>query len=297
MTNRASRFACLLSATALAAPAAACPHYDTVVAAVQADDTTSAELLYEEIVFSAACDDAIREWVGDYLARERFLQARASDEPETGRALLREALQYERHWRSLAELGRLDWQDGEYAAASVLLQEAINEIAEGDQAHAASEAEIAELYELATAALALADAPVEMPRTRSGTLGGVFTMSIRGFTVEEVSLPITFAYDSTEFDEIGSDYAEALVEHVTLTAPAAIYLGGHTDPTGGEAYNLELSTARAERVEALLRENGLEGVIGASGYGETQVPEAPPGIEPGSDEHHRLARRVAFSVE
>ncbi len=281
----------------VAGPAAACPQYDTVVAAVQGGDTSGAEILYEEIVFSAACDDAICEWVGDYLARETFLAARASADPERQRSLYEQALQYERHWRSLAALGRLDWEAGDYASASVSLQLALNELAEGDQSHGAETEEIAEVYELATAAMALADAPVEMPRSRSGTFGGVFTTSIRGFEVEEVSLPITFEYDSTEFDAIGMDYAQALVEHVTLTSPASIYLGGHTDPTGGEAYNLQLSAARAARVEALLRENGYAGEIIANGYGESQLPPAPPGIEPGSEEHHRIARRVAFSVE
>lgn len=283
----------LLAAT----PAMACPHYDTVVAAVQADDTSGAEVLYEEIVFSAACDDAIREWVGDYLARENFLTARATDDPLERRALLEQALQYERHWRTLAELGRLDWASGDYAAASVSLQLALTELAEGDQSHGAQTEEIEELYELATAALALADAPVEMPRTRSGTFGGVFATSIRGFEVEEVSLPITFEYDSTEFDAVGADFASALVEHVTMTAPSSVYLGGHTDPTGGEQYNLQLSAARAERVETLLRESGFAGEIIAQGYGESQLPPAPPGIEPGSEEHFRIARRVAFSVE
>jgi len=281
----------------VASPAAACPQYDTVVAAVQGGDTNGAEVLYEEIVFSAACDDAIREWVGDYLARENFLAAQAETDPGSARNLLERAIRYEPHWRSYAALGRLDWDAGDYAQASVSLQRAINELAEGDQSHGAATQEIAELYELATAALALADGPVEMPRTRSGTFGGVFTTSIRGFEVEEVSLPITFEYDSTEFDALGIDYAEALVEHVAMTAPSSIYLGGHTDPTGGEAYNLELSAARAARVETMLRASGFGGDIVVNGYGESQLPPAPPGIEPGSEEHYRIARRVAFSFE
>ncbi|MEO0379736.1 MAG: OmpA family protein, partial [Pseudomonadota bacterium] len=150
---------------------------------------------------------------------------------------------------------------------------------------------------LATAALALAETPVEMPRTRSGNTGGIFTTSIRGFEVEEVSLPITFEYDSTEFDPIGAEYAQTLVEPITLSAPETIALGGHTDPQGSDEYNMSLSVKRAEAVKSYLLANGFTGEVRIAGYGETDIPPAPPGIQPGSPEHHRIARRVAFSTE
>lgn len=278
------------------AAAQACPQYDTVVAAVQANDQTGAEVLYEEIVFSAACDDAIREWVGDYLARENFLTAMNSEDGATKRALLTRALGFEKHWRSYAELGRLAWDEGRYAEAAVNLQLAINELAEGDQTHAAETSEIAEIYDLATAAIALADEAVALPKTRSGAVGGIMTMNVRGFAVEEVSLPITFEYNSTSFDASGQSYAQTLVDHVLMTAPPSIALGGHTDPVGGEAYNLDLSVARAAAVETLLRDSGYQGDITVQGYGESQLPPAPPGIIEGSEEHHRIARRVAFAL-
>lgn len=280
-----------------ASPAFACPQYDTVVSAVQSNDKSGAEVLYNEIIFSAACDDAIREWVGDYLARESFLAALATEAPDEKRDHLERALKFERHWRSHAELGRLEWSLENYAGAAEHLQLALNELAEGDQTHQAGTEEIAEVYDLATAALALAEEPVDMPRTRSGNTGGIFTTSIRGFEVEEVSLPITFEYDSTEFDAIGAEYAQTLVDHLMLSAPASIALGGHTDPIGSDDYNMELSMARAERVKAFLVESGFSGEIRISGYGETQLPAAPPGIIPDSPEHHRLARRVAFKSQ
>ena len=283
----------------LSSPALACPQYDTVVAAVQSDDRIGAEVLYEEIVFSAACDDAIREWVGDYLARESFLAALdpALTDPATKRALLTQALGYETHWRSFAELGKLAWADRDYAEAALQLQRALNELSEGDQTHAAAEAEIAEIYELATAALALANTAVDLPRTRSGSTGGILTTRYRGFEVEEVSLPITFAYNSTTFDDMGKTYAAVLAEHLTLSEPAVLQLHGHTDPVGSETFNLDLSVARANAVSTYLRDAGFTGEIVVTGHGETQLPPAPPGIAPGSPEHHRIARRVAFSFE
>jgi outer membrane protein OmpA-like peptidoglycan-associated protein len=288
----------MLAVLALAAsPAIACPQYDTVVAAVQTGDQAGAEALYEEIVFSAACDDAIREWVGDYLARENFLAALQEADPARKQALLETALGFERHWRSHAELGRVHWGEKRYADAAREFQLALNELSEGDQSHAAEPDEIAEVYQLATAALALSERPVDMPRTRSGKTGGIFTMSFRGFTVEEVSLPITFEFDSTDFDGVGHEYAQRLVDHVRLIAPRSIKLGGHTDPMGSDTYNLSLSEARAQRVRDLLIESGFEGEIIVAGYGESDIPPAPPGIEPGSDEHNRIARRVAFSTQ
>lgn len=280
----------------LASPALACPQYDTVVAAVQSNDKSGAETLYDEIIFSADCDDAIREWVGDYLARESFLDALETNGDER-RAHLNKALKFERHWRSYAELGKLEWSLGRYGDAAQKFQLALNELSEGDQTHNAGTEEIAEVYELATAALALAQSPVDMPRTRSGNTGGIFTTSIRGFEVEEVSLPITFEYDSTEFDAIGAEYAQTLVEHITLSAPASIALGGHTDPEGPDDYNLSLSVKRAEAVKSYLLANGFSGEVRIAGYGEKDIPPAPPGIEPGSAEHHRIARRVAFSTQ
>ncbi|MXQ09743.1 OmpA family protein [Alphaproteobacteria bacterium GH1-50] len=286
-----------LTFAAAALPAAACPQYDTIVSAVQGQDTAGARVLYEEIVFSAACDDAIREWVGDYLARESFFAARDATDPARKRALLEEALTFEKHWRSYAELGRLSWEARDYPDAARNLQLALNELSEGDQSHAAAPEEIAEVYDLATAAVALAETAVDMPKTRSGQTGGIFQTSFRGFEVEEVSLPITFKYDSTEFDDVGRDYANALVEHIALAAPPAIRLGGHTDPLGSEDYNLALSEARAETVRQLLLSKGYAGQITVEGHGETMLPPAPPGIEPNSPEHFRIARRVAFSAE
>lgn len=283
--------------TVLATPAFACPQYDTVVAAVQSNDKSGAETLYDEIIFSADCDDAIREWVGDYLARESFLEALEAETPTQKRAHLTKALKFERHWRSYAELGKLEWSLGRYGDAAQQFQLSLNELSEGDQTHDAGTEEIAEVYELATAALALAEAPVKMPRTRSGNTGGIFTTSIRGFEVEEVSLPITFEYDSTEFDEIGAEYAQTLVEHITLSAPAMIDLGGHTDPEGPDDYNLTLSVKRAEKVKSYLLANGFTGEVRIAGYGEKDIPPAPAGIQPGSPEHHRIARRVAFSTQ
>ncbi|MEO0701669.1 MAG: OmpA family protein [Pseudomonadota bacterium] len=276
----------------------ACAQYDAVVAAVQGDDAPRAAELFEEISVSAACDDALREWVGDYLARESFLFAvNGAETPQLRREALEQALAYEKHWRSYAELGRLDWELQNYAPAATSFQLALNELVDGDPSHEATDEEIAEIYELASAAVALADTPVSMPSTRSGEAGGIFKTKIRGFTVEEVPLPITFAFDSTDFDDTGLSYANALADHVMMLSPSSVRLAGHTDPVGDAGYNMGLSEARAMALAEFLRAAGFDGEIEIAAYGETQVPEPPIGIEADSEEHHRIARRVAFSAE
>ena len=53
----------------------ACPQYDAAVTAVEADDAVQVAALYDDISVAPDCDDALREWLGDYLARDSFLQA------------------------------------------------------------------------------------------------------------------------------------------------------------------------------------------------------------------------------
>ena len=292
-----SRFILTTALSAAPLPALACPHYDAAVAAVQGGDTATAKPLYAAIVVSDACDAALQEWVGDYLAREAFAASLASDDPDARRSALQEALSYETHWRSYKGLGDLDWAAGDYAAAATQYQLAINELVDGDQSHEASSDEIAELHRMAASALALADEVVEMPKTRSGAAGGVFATSIRGFQVEEVPLPITFEYNSTTFDGPGESYAAALADHLIAMDPPQVFLGGHTDPIGGEEFNFDLSVARAEALAGFLADRGYAGTVNIVGFGETRLPEPPPGIAPGSDEHYRIARRVSFSVQ
>lgn len=278
-----------------AGQATACAQYDDVLASVEANDTHRATALYHEISVSTDCDDALREWLGDYLARDSFLGAMDEAAPvDERRAGLNRALGYEKHWRSYAALGRLDWDAHKYGSAAVNFQLAINELVEGDPKHDAEVTEISEIYELASAALALADSAVEMPRTRSGGYGGVFATSIRGFNVEEVDLPITFEFGTTAFDRKGAEYAALLADYIGDLKPDQLLLSGHTDPVGSEPFNLELSLARADALGAFLKSRGFSGAIQTEGHGETQVPAAPPGVTEGSDEHYRIARRVAF---
>lgn len=280
-----------------ASPALACQDYDAAVAAVQSDNPELAASLYESVVVDPNCNDALRDWMGTYLARNSFAVSLGDTTADVKRAALEQALGYEIHWRSYAALGRIAWQEGAYEEAALNFQKALNELAEGDQTHEADTQEIAEIYQLATAALALSDQVINLPVTRAGTPPAMLTGKIRGFEVEEVPLPITFEYNATTFDAAGLNYANALVNHLLQTNPVSVNLGGHTDPVGGEDFNMDLSAQRAEALASYIRAAGYEGEIITTAYGESRLPAPPPGIEAGSEEHHRIARRVSFAAK
>lgn len=295
---KGTRSAFLLAALAAPGLAQACPQYDAAVAAVDAADLAAGAALYDRIVVEPACDDALRGWLASFLARGNFaIGMDAALPPETRRLAFETALGYEPHWRTWAAMGRLAWDGRDYTAAAHDLQFAINALVEGPPEHSATEGEIAEVYQLAAAAVALSDEVVAMPRTRSGEEGGLFATNIRGYEVSEVPLPITFVYATDDFDPAGEAYAQMLAEHLTTFAPASITLAGHTDPIGSDAYNLALSEDRADALAAYLRDHGYQGEITVTGLGRSQVPPPPPGIEPGSEEHYRIARRVTFAEE
>jgi outer membrane protein OmpA-like peptidoglycan-associated protein len=280
-----------LLATLIPGAGLACEAYDAVVAAVEARERATVERLHAEMRADRACGPELTEWAGVYLARELFRDGVDPAAPvDVRRAALREALALETHWRTLAALGRLEWSDRRYAEAADYLRRVLTEIAEGELDQPPEPDEITALRDLYTDALALGGAQLA-----SSDVGSeLFRTQYRGFRVEETPLPITFAYDSTEFDAQGLRYAERLRDHVLTHAPVRIELDGHTDPQGGEAYNYELSIGRARAVRQFLIDGGYEGEIVVRGLGESAVPPPPEGVTEGSDEHFRIARRVTF---
>lgn len=82
--------------------------------------------------------------------------------------------------------------------------------------------------------------------------------------------------------------AEALNNHAELTT---VHVVGHTDSTGDDAHNLDLSDRRAAAVVAALQERGVKQSIDARGAGEGE-----PTCSDDSDECHEKNRRVEFIV-
>lgn len=273
--------------------ALACPARPQVSAAAQAGDIAAMRTLAPRLE-DPACDDAIRAYVAETLAAASFREAMESSDIATRERLLKRSLAEYPHWRTYEALGRAARERGDRMAEAQYLQDAINRLRDGPERHSATEAEIAALYRDATVAVALADGVVATPRTRSAQPGGIFSESIRGFVVQEVPLPITFEFDSVTFTPAGRAYAQELLDYLLDTDLAHITLEGHTDPTGEEAYNDDLSRRRAEALRGFLAEGGYGGDITVVGRGEHEIPPPPEGIAPGSKEHYQIARRVVL---
>jgi len=103
---------------------------------------------------------------------------------------------------------------------------------------------------------------------------------------------IQFGTDSDEIladsTEILDHIAQALGNHTELTT---VHVIGHTDSTGADAHNLDLSQRRAAAVVAALRERGVTQTIDDRGAGETE-----PACTDDSDACHEKNRRVEFVV-
>ncbi len=85
---------------------------------------------------------------------------------------------------------------------------------------------------------------------------------------------------------------DALTDYLIATPNANILIEGHTDNTGVNAFNLALSTARAQSIAAYLMANGIaKSRISTKGYGSAK-PIADNGTELGRAKN----RRTSFTI-
>ena len=103
---------------------------------------------------------------------------------------------------------------------------------------------------------------------------------------------IHFASDSDEIladsYELLDALAQTLKDHPEITA---LRVDGHTDSTGDDAHNLDLSERRAASVAAALTERGVQTQIQSQGLGETA-----PLCTDETDECHQRKRRVELVI-
>jgi outer membrane protein OmpA-like peptidoglycan-associated protein len=126
----------------------------------------------------------------------------------------------------------------------------------------------------------LDDASATPAKGASGTQKGVTALS----------LPVQFAFDSSEILPAARTQLDALAQGIKLLAPdRAVLVEGHTDATGDEAYNLGLSRARAQAVrDYLVGHHGIAASrLKTVGYGEQRPIQ-------GSAPHASVNRRVQF---
>ena len=108
-----------------------------------------------------------------------------------------------------------------------------------------------------------------------------------------VNLPdVTFAVDSTTISPSFRAALDEVAASLQKYPNSLIDVMGHTDSTGSDSYNLDLSRRRAEAVRAHLVMRGVSGArIATIGYGE-QYPRADNSTEEGRALNRRVEIRI-----
>jgi OOP family OmpA-OmpF porin len=103
---------------------------------------------------------------------------------------------------------------------------------------------------------------------------------------------VTFEFNSATLTSDSRTVLDELAADLKRFPRLRIELQGHTDSVGADAYNLRLSSARANSVRDYLISQGVgEDQLTAKGFGETQP------LEDNSTEQGRsLNRRVVMNV-
>ena len=102
-------------------------------------------------------------------------------------------------------------------------------------------------------------------------------------------LPVAFMESSAELRESSYPSLDKLVDFAWHCSDAAILIAGHTDSTGNEAWNRQLSRARAQAVADYLAGNGIEP--------ERLIVEGRGSAEPIADNDTRYGRRLNRRIE
>jgi outer membrane protein OmpA-like peptidoglycan-associated protein len=129
---------------------------------------------------------------------------------------------------------------------------------------------------------------------RDGTLGGIYSPSVRGIIPRAIPIPITFEFAKTSLTKVGELAARELVTALKEQQPSQIVLVGHTDVRGTEQFNAQLSRERAEAVASLLRERGIDAKVETIGKGSTQPMRITDTSGLSQEDIYALNRRVEW---
>jgi OOP family OmpA-OmpF porin len=120
-------------------------------------------------------------------------------------------------------------------------------------------------------------------------------------TYEKVTISATalFDFDSDVLKPEGKTAIQELADSITAKSGTVVDIDviGHTDSTGPEEYNEQLSLRRATSVKNFLVESGVDsGIIDVSGKGET-MPIADNSTREGRAQNRRVEINVGANVQ
>ena len=103
---------------------------------------------------------------------------------------------------------------------------------------------------------------------------------------------VTFAHDSATVQPQFQATLDQVAQILAQYNETYVDVYGHTDSTGSDAYNQQLSERRADAVAGYLETRGVQSArIGTRGFGETQ-PIAPNDTEEGRAANRRVEIRI-----
>lgn len=126
-------------------------------------------------------------------------------------------------------------------------------------------------------------------KLRQQTAGSGVEVSRRGNDVV-LNMPshITFATDSSQISPAFQTTLDQVASTITEYTDTRVQIAGHTDSTGSDAYNQQLSERRAQAVAGYLEGHGVAASrISTVGYGETQ-PVASNDTAEGRQQNRRV---------
>jgi outer membrane protein OmpA-like peptidoglycan-associated protein len=132
---------------------------------------------------------------------------------------------------------------------------------------------------------------------RDGTLGGIYSRSVRGIVPRAIPVPITFEYRTATFTGVGQDAARELLGALLEQKPSRILLTGHTDVRGTAEFNMKLSHDRADAVAAFLQQNGLTIPVQTDGKGFNEPIHLSDTSGLSEEDIYALNRRVEWRRE
>jgi outer membrane protein OmpA-like peptidoglycan-associated protein len=276
--------------------------------AVDAGQESAAQKFVDQIALDAQCGQfqtaAQRRLAAFRLAAVQYLMARGRPHSEYER-LLTEADRPEVLWQAAATQGEVRFGERRFVDAATAFDRAIEIIKNEIRTPAApSKFEIEGLVDRAAQArLLAANMPSGSDRggfvktardQRDGTLGGIYSPSVRGIVPRAIPVPITFDYAKTSFTSVGTEAAQELVSAIKEQQPGRIVLVGHTDVRGSAENNVKLSVARAEAVATYLRENGVNAVVETTGKGASEPIQLNDTSGLTQEDIYALNRRVEW---
>jgi outer membrane protein OmpA-like peptidoglycan-associated protein len=279
--------------------------------AVDAGAETEAQKFIDQISMDPQCGrfqiPTQRRLAAFRLAAVQYLMARGRPHADYER-LLTEAERAEVLWQASATQGEVRFGERRFVEAAMAFDRAIEIIKNEARTPAApSKFEIEGLVaRAAQARLLAANVPTGNERgafvktardQRDGTLGGIYSRSVRGIVPRAIPVPITFEYAKTTFTSVGAEAAQELLTAVKEQQPSQIVLVGHTDVRGGAETNMKLSVARAEAVANFLRENGINATIDATGRGANEPIQLADTSGLTQEDIYTLNRRVEWRRE